>query len=370
MSSKKDYYELLGVGKNASPEEIKKAFRKLALEFHPDRNKSKDAEVKFKEINEAYQVLSDSEKRQSYDQYGHDGVKGNFQDFDMSNFGGFGDIFESFFGGSQSSRSSSRRKGRDLHKEVTIKFEQSAFGVEEKIYIERVGECKSCTGTGAKDKNSLITCSTCRGAGQVKRVQKTIFGQFAQAGVCSDCSGSGKTVKEKCNTCVGKGAVLEKKEIMVNIPKGVSSGDTIRLSKEGEYGGLGSIKGDIYLKVLVSEHDFFSREGRNVYLTVELNISQAILGDTLEIPTLDGFTKVNIPEGTQNGDLIELKGKGFTDIGASFRGTQINVIKVAIPKKLSSSQKEKIKEFADLLSENKETKGKSKGIFRKFISGI
>ena len=249
MSSKRDYYDILGVGKNATPEEIKKAFRKLALEFHPDRNKDKDAEARFKEINEAYQVLSDPEKKQSYDQFGHDGVKANFQDFDFNNFGGFGDIFDAFFGGSQSSRSSSRRKGRDLHKEVLITFQESAFGVEKDIHVERIGECKTCSGSGAKDQSNIITCSSCKGSGQIKRVQKTIFGQFAQSGICSDCSGSGKTIKEKCSSCSGKGATLEKRDISVKIPRGVSSGDTIKLSGEGEFGGIGSVKGDIFIKV-------------------------------------------------------------------------------------------------------------------------
>ena len=367
MSSKRDYYDILGVGKNATPEEIKKAFRKLALEFHPDRNKEKGAEAKFKEINEAYQVLSDPEKRQSYDQFGHDGVKANFQDFDFSNFGGFGDIFDAFFGGSQSSKSSSRRKGRDLHKEVSITFQESAFGVEKNIHVERIGECKNCSGSGAKDQSNIITCNTCKGSGQVKRVQKTIFGQFAQSGICSDCSGTGKTVKERCSVCSGKGAELEKKDIAVQIPRGVSSGDTIKLSGEGEFGGIGSVKGDIFIRVNVPDHEYFSRRGKDVLLTLELDVTQAILGDNLEVPTLDGFEKVSIPSGTQNGDIIQIKGKGFTDIGGSSRGNQINVIKVAIPKDLSSEEKDKIIEFKNL-SENSDKK-KSKGIFRKFMSG-
>ena len=367
MSSKRDYYDILGVGKNATPEELKKAFRKLALEFHPDRNKDKGAEARFKEINEAYQVLSDPEKKQSYDQFGHDGVKANFQDFDFNNFGGFGDIFDAFFGGSQSSRSSSRRKGRDLHKEVSVTFQESAFGVEKNIHVERIGECRACSGSGAKDQSNIITCSSCKGSGQVKRVQKTIFGQFAQAGICSDCSGSGKTVKEKCSDCSGKGAELEKRDISVKIPRGVSSGDTIKLSGEGEFGGIGSAKGDIFIKVNVSDHEYFSRRRKDVLLTLELDFTQAILGDNLDVPTLDGFQKVSIPSGTQNGEIIQIKGKGFTDIGGSTRGNQINVIKVAIPKDLSNEEKDKIREFKDL-SENSDSK-KSKGIFRKFISG-
>lgn len=370
MSSRRDYYEILGVGKTASSEEIKKAFRKLALEYHPDRNRDKDAEKKFKEVNEAYQVLSDPEKRQSYDQYGHDGVKGNFQDFDLGNFGGFGDIFDAFFGESRSQRTSSRRKGRDLHKEVTITFEESAFGTEKKISIERVSECKNCSGTGAKDGSSLDTCSSCKGSGQIKRVQRTIFGQFAQSGICGDCSGRGKIIKEKCSSCSSKGAILEKKDILVNIPEGIEPERIIRLPQEGEYGGTGARNGDIYLKVDVKEHEYFSRKGRNVYLTVELDVFQAMLGDNLEIPTLEGFLKVKIPPGTQNGDLIQLKGKGFTDIarGDKSRGSQINVMKVTIPKNLSNDQKEKAEELKTLLSEK--NREKSKGIFRKFISGI
>ena len=225
----------------------------------------------------------------------------------------------------------------------------------------------NCSGSGAKDQSNIITCNTCKGSGQVKRVQKTIFGQFAQSGICSDCSGTGKTVKERCSVCSGKGAELEKKDIAVQIPRGVSSGDTIKLSGEGEFGGIGSVKGDIFIRVNVPDHEYFSRRGKDVLLTLELDVTQAILGDNLEVPTLDGFQKVSIPSGTQNGDIIQIKGKGFTDIGGSSRGNQINVIKVAIPKDLSSEEKDKIIEFKNL-SENSDKK-KSKGIFRKFMSG-
>ena len=257
MSSKRDYYEILGVGKNATDEEIKKAFRKLDLEFHPDRNKSKGAEDKFKEINEAYQVLSDPEKRNSYDQFGHDGVKANFQDFDFQNFGGFGDIFDAFFGGSQTT-SRSRRKGRDLHKTINISFKDSAFGIENDISVERIGKCAICSGSGAKDSSSFTKCPNCNGSGQVKRVQKTIFGQFAQSSVCQDCAGSGKKITQKCSECNGKGSNIEKKTISVKIPQGVSSGDTIKLSGEGEYAGNNSVNGDIYLKINVSDHEYLS----------------------------------------------------------------------------------------------------------------
>ena len=365
MSSKRDYYEILGVGKNATDEEIKKAFRKLALEFHPDRNKSKGAEDKFKEINEAYQVLSDSEKRKSYDQFGHDGVKGNFQDFDFQNFGGFGDIFDAFFGGSQPS-SRSRRKGRDLHKSINISFKESAFGVDKDVYVERIGSCKDCDGSGAEDDSSFVKCVSCNGSGQIKRVQKTIFGQFAQSAVCQECKGTGKKITKKCQTCKD-GSRLEKKTISVKIPQGVSSGDTIKLSGEGEYAGNDSVNGDVYLKINVSEHEFFSRRGRDVILNIELDIFQAILGDNLEIPTLDKDTKLTISPGTQNGEKIIIKGKGFTDVGGSTRGNQINIIQVKIPTDLSDSEKDKLKEIKDIMLNRKDN---PKGIFRKFISGI
>ena len=366
MSSKRDYYEILGVGKNATDEEIKKAFRKLALEFHPDRNKSKGAEDKFKEINEAYQVLSDAEKRKSYDQFGHDGIKANFQDFDFQNFGGFGDIFDAFFGGSQSS-SRPRRKGRDLHKSINISFKESAFGVEKDISVERIGGCADCGGSGAKDDNSFTKCLNCNGNGQIKRVQKTIFGQFAQSAVCQDCSGKGRKITQNCLICNGKGSNLEKKTISVKVPQGVSSGDTIKLSGEGEYAGSDSINGDVYLKINVSEHEFFSRKGRDVILNIELDIFQAILGDNLEIPTLDEEAKLTISPGTQNGEKILIKGKGFTDVGGSVRGNQINIIQVKIPKDLSSTEKDKLKEIKEIMLSRKDN---PKSIFRKFISGI
>ena len=367
MSSKRDYYEILGVGKNATDEEIKKAFRKLALEFHPDRNKSKGAEDKFKEINEAYQVLSDPEKRKSYDQFGHDGIKANFQDFDFQNFGGFGDIFDAFFGGSQTSSRPNRRKGRDLHKTINISFKESAFGIENDISVERVGRCNNCDGSGAKDSSSFSKCMNCNGSGQVKRVQKTIFGQFAQASVCQDCTGSGKKITEKCSNCNGKGSNLEKKTISVKIPQGVSSGDTIKLSGEGEYAGINSIDGDIYLKINVSDHEFFARRSRDVILNIELDIFQAILGDKLEIPTLDDETILSIPAGTQNGDKIIIKGKGFTDVGGSVRGNQINIIQVKIPKDLTQDEKDKLKEIKEIMNNRKD---KPQSIFRKFISGM
>ena len=366
MSSKRDYYEILGVGKNATDEEIKKAFRKLALEFHPDRNKSKDAEDKFKEINEAYQVLSDPEKRSSYDQFGHDGVKANFQDFDFQNFGGFGDIFDAFFGGSQTT-SRSRRKGRDLHKNINISFKDSAFGVENDISVERIGKCAICSGSGAKDSSSFTKCSNCNGSGQVKRVQKTIFGQFAQSSVCQDCAGSGKKITQKCSECNGKGSILEKKTISVKIPQGVSSGDTIKLSGEGEYAGNNSVNGDIYLKINVSDHEYFTRRGKDVILNIELDIFQAILGDKLEVPTLNENTKITIPPGTQNGEKFILKGKGFTDVGGSLRGSQINFIQIKIPKNLSEDEKNKLKEIKELMLSKKD---KPQSIFRKFMSGM
>ena len=366
MSSKRDYYEILGVGKNASDEEIKKAFRKLALEFHPDRNKSKGAEDKFKEINEAYQVLSDPEKRNSYDQFGHDGVKANFQDFDFQNFGGFGDIFDAFFGGSQTT-SRSRRKGRDLHKTINISFKDSAFGIENDISVERIGKCAICSGSGAKDSSSFTKCPNCNGSGQVKRVQKTIFGQFAQSSVCQDCAGSGKKITQKCSECNGKGSNIEKKTISVKIPQGVSSGDTIKLSGEGEYAGNNSVNGDIYLKINVSDHEYFTRRGKDVILNIELDIFQAILGDKLEVPTLDENTKITIPPGTQNGEKFIIKGKGFTDVGGSLRGSQINFIQIKIPKNLSEDEKNKLKEIKEIMLSKKD---KPQSIFRKFMSGM
>ena len=366
MSSKRDYYEILGVGKNATDEEIKKAFRKLALEFHPDRNKSKGAEDKFKEINEAYQVLSDPEKRNSYDQFGHDGIKANFQDFDFQNFGGFGDIFDAFFGGSQTT-SRSRRKGRDLHKTINISFKDSAFGIENDISVERIGKCAKCSGSGAKDSSSFTKCPNCNGSGQVKRVQKTIFGQFAQSSVCQDCVGSGKKITQKCSECSGKGSNIEKKTISVKIPQGVSSGDTIKLSGEGEYAGNNSINGDIYLKINVSDHEYFTRRGRDVILNIELDIFQAILGDKLEVPTLDENTKITIPPGTQNGEKFIIKGKGFTDVGGSSRGNQINFIQIKIPKNLSEDEKNKLKEIKEIMLSKKD---KPQSIFRKFMSGM
>ena len=345
MSSKRDYYEILGVGKNATDEEIKKAFRKLALEFHPDRNKSKGAEDKFKEINEAYQVLSDPEKRSSYDQFGHDGVKANFQDFDFQNFGGFGDIFDAFFGGSQSNsgRKASYR-GADLEYPITLSFEEAVFGGEKGITIEKLFPCDTC---------KPVSCGNCNGTGQIKRAQRTMFGQFTQVVTCQTCSGTGESFDNKCQTCKGAGRFKNSKNLFVTIPQGIDDGMQIRLQGEGEPGLGKGQNGDLYVIVKVEEHDIFERSGNNISMDIPLNIPTLVLGSTIRIPTIQGEENLTIPPGTQSGQVFRIRGKGIVDVREkNKRGDQLVTVNVKIPKKLNKQQTELYKKLQEITEDD------------------
>ena len=330
MPEKRDYYDILGVSKRATDEQLKIAFRKKALEYHPDRNKSKDAEEKFKEINEAYQILSDSEKRAKYDQFGHAGVTGAAG---SAGFGGFGDIFDAFFGGSQSSSNKKASyRGADLEYPITLEFEESVFGGEKGITIEKLIKCDIC---------KTINCSNCSGTGQIKRAQRTMFGQFTQVVNCQKCSGTGDSFDSGCQKCKGSGRYQDTKNIFVTIPQGIDDGMQIRLQGEGEPGFGTGQDGDLYIVVKVQEHNIFVRSGNNIEISIELNVPTLVLGGVIKIPTIQGEESLTIAPGTQSGQIFRLRGKGIVDVREqNKRGDELIKVFVKIPKKLTKEQRE------------------------------
>ncbi|MFZ5646670.1 MAG: molecular chaperone DnaJ [Bacillota bacterium] len=367
--SKRDYYEVLGVSKQASAEEIKKAFRKLARQYHPDANPDKKgAEEKFKEAAEAYEVLSDPEKRANYDRFGHAGVNGQgFGGFEggfggFGDFGGLGDIFEMFFGGSRTRRGPER--GADLRVDLEISFEEAAFGLEKDIRVPRNEECGTCGGTGAAPGTRPQTCPACNGSGQIQYAQNTPFGRIVQSRTCDRCRGAGKVIEKPCATCHGAGQVRKTRSIHVKVPAGVDSGTRLRVSGEGESGARGGPRGDLYVYIYVKPHKFFRREGNDVIVEMPLSFAQAALGDEIEVDTLDGKAKVKIPEGTQGGSVFRLRGKGIPDLHGHGRGDQLVRVKVVTPTRLTDKQKALLMEFAKLGNENP-AGGGDKGFFEK-----
>ncbi|MCX7842684.1 MAG: molecular chaperone DnaJ [Clostridia bacterium] len=375
MANKRDYYEVLGVGRNASDAEIKKAYRKLAKQYHPDVNPGdKAAEARFKEVNEAYEVLSDQQKRSKYDQFGHAGIdpngfggfQGGYGDFD---FGGIGDIFETFFGGSSfggRSGAKARRgpqKGADLKCSMEIAFEEAAFGVEREINVRRMENCTTCEGTGAKPGTSPSACAHCNGTGQVQYKQSTPFGQFVNIKTCDVCHGEGRIITSPCTACGGKGKISKSVVIKINVPAGIDDGQTISLRGEGEPGSKGGPSGDLYITVRVKPHPIFQRQGTDVLCDIPITFVQAALGAELEVPTLDGKVKYNIPEGTQTGSVFRLKGKGIPFLRGNGRGDQYVKVVIEVPKHLSEKQKALLKEFAEISGE--ESHEQRKGFFEK-----
>ena len=359
MSEKRDYYEVLGVSKDADAKEIKKAYRKLAMKYHPDKNPGdKEAEEKFKEINEAYEVLSDETKRRNYDQFGHEGVNGQgfggAGGFGGQGFGGFddifGDIFGDMFGGGFSGGSRQRRRGpergADIKQRVNISFEEAAFGKKVQVKINRSEECDQCHGSGAKPGTSKKTCPTCHGSGQVQSVQRTPFGNIASTRTCSTCNGEGEVIDSPCSKCHGKGSIRKTKTIEVDIPAGIDNGQMIKLGGQGELGTRGGPRGDLYIEVNVQSHPLFTRDGYDVYLEMPITFAQATLGDKIQVPTLDGKVEYEVPEGTQTGTVFRLKGKGIPKLKSNVRGDQYVKVTVEIPKKLNEKQKELVREFA------------------------
>lgn len=354
MAEKRDYYEVLGVSKGASDDEIKKAFRQQSKKYHPDLNPgNKEAEEKFKEVNEAYQVLSDPDKKAKYDQFGHAGVDPNFGAGAGGGFNGagfdFGDIFGDIFGGfggfGGGSRRNGPRRGNDLRQVVDISFEEAAFGCKKTINLTKQEKCDTCKGTGAKPGTTPETCPHCNGTGQIQTQQRTILGYMTNVTTCPQCKGSGKIIKEPCRDCRGTGKVRKSKTIEINIPAGIDNGQTMQLSGQGEPGDRGGVNGDLLITIRVRPHPIFTRDGNNVYIDMPITFVQAALGATLKVPTLDGAVEYDIPEGTQSGTRFRLKGKGIPYIRSKSRGDQYVTVNVEVPKNLTSKQKEILKEF-------------------------
>ena len=387
MAGKRDYYEVLGVNKNATDDELKKAYRRLAKKYHPDANPDNkaEAEAKFKEVNEAYETLSDPQKRRMYDQFGPDGPQGfngaggfggqnGYYSYTSSGFDGFGDfgdlgdIFSSFFGGGfGGGRSSGRkqngpRKGADLNLHIDITFEQAFLGVEKEITITRNEECTICHGTGAKPGTSVTKCPTCNGTGQIRQVQNTILGQMQTTRTCTNCHGTGEVIKEPCENCRGKGTVRKQPKIKVKIPAGIDDGQTVVLRGEGEPGEKGGPKGDLYITIRLKKHSIYSRKANNVYCDVPITITQATLGADLEIPMVDGSKeRYKIPEGTQTGTKFVIRGKGFKSVSSNSVGDFVFTVNVQTPKKLSKEQRELLVQLAKTMNEQPPIK--KRGIF-------
>ena len=354
MAIKRDYYEVLGVQRDAPLEEIKKAFRKLAFQYHPDRNHDTSASDKFKEINEAYEILSDADKRSAYDRYGHNGAESlfgrGFEGFDM---GGFGDIFEAFFGGTGRSSRQTSKRGDDLRYNIIISFEEAALGCEKEIEIARTEVCSTCRGARSKPGVQPVRCPSCDGSGQIRRVQRSLFGQFINTAVCSDCRGEGTIVKEACLDCGGSGYQKQKRRISVKVPAGIDDGNGIRITGEGEAGFRGGSAGNLYVMVSVKHHEYFTREGDNVIYELPVNFAQAALGVELEVPTLHGVCKLKIPSGSQAGKVFRLKDKGIPRLHGSGRGDQMVVLRVITPESLNKEQRRLFEELAKSLGSEK-----------------
>ena len=375
---KRDYYEVLGLDKNASEDDIKKAYRKLAKQYHPDLHPGdKECEEKFKELNEAAQVLSDPEKRKKYDQFGFAAFDPNagfgeggagFGDFGgFGGFGGFGDIFGDLgdifgFGSGSGARRNGPMRGESVRVGVTLSFEEAAFGCKKDITVGRVEECPDCKGTGCAPGTTAETCPDCHGTGSVRTTKRTPFGMVQSSGPCPKCGGSGKIIHSPCPACRGKGAVRRNKKISVNIPAGIDDGQTISLKGQGNAGANGGPAGDLLVTVAVRESGKFERDGTNVLSAVTVSFAQAALGDDLQVDTIDGPVKLTIPEGTQPGSVFRLRGKGIPFLRGSGRGDQYVTVNVAVPKGLSGAQKEALRAYARAMGEDV---GESAGIFGK-----
>ena len=357
MAIKRDYYEVLGVGRDASTEEIKKAFRKLAFQYHPDHNHDDEASDKFKEINEAYEVLADPEKRSAYDRFGHAGAEGLFgQGFEGFNFGGVGNIFEDFYEFFSDAATTTRRgprRGADLHYELSITFEEAALGHQEEIKISRTEKCSLCRGAGAKPGSQPSICPSCNGSGRVRRVQQSLFGRFANITACPRCQGEGRIITEPCPECQGSGTEKVERSIELDIPAGVDDGNELRLSGKGDIGEKGGPAGDLYITVRVLEHPLFQREGTNIIYELPINFAEAALGTEVMVPTLYGEVKLKVPAGSQSGTIFQLKDKGITHFRRSGRGDQLVKLVVITPEKLTEKQRQLFQELAKSLGQDK-----------------
>jgi len=372
MAEKRDYYEVLGVDKNADEQALKKAYRSLAKKYHPDMNPGdKEAEAHFKEVNEAYDVLSDTDKRAKYDQYGHaafdpaaGGAGGGF-----GGFGDFGDIFSSFFGGGfgggASSRPNGPMRGDDIGARVTVSFEEAAFGVKKDVTYNRVCHCPDCKGSGAAKGSQAESCSKCHGSGQMRVIQRLGGMQFQSTTTCDSCRGRGKIIKNPCNNCRGTGFIRISKKLQVSIPAGIDDGERIALRGQGNDGRNGGPAGDLILQVRVQPHAIFERDGYHIYCEIPLPVTDAVLGAEIDIPTLEGNMKYTIPESTQPGTTFTVKGKGIPYVNSSRRGDLIFRVNVEVPRNLTDKQKQQMRAFAESCGEN--NYGKKSGFFKRIF---
>lgn len=372
MADKKDYYEVLGVQKGANDDEIKKAYRRLARKYHPDLNKDNpDAADKFKEVNEAYEVLSDKDKRAKYDQFGFAGVDpsygagagGGFGGFSAGDFGDLGDLFGSFFGsafgGSRSSKRNAPQRGDSIRQNIMLSFEEAAFGCEKEISIDRIEICSDCGGTGAQHGSSVETCPKCRGTGMVTQTQRTPLGVFQSQSACPNCRGTGKMIRKPCTTCNGAGRVRKTRKFKVNIPAGIDDGQSIQQRGQGNAGVNGGSAGDLFVTVSIRPHPLFTRDRSDVRVEIPISFAQAALGDTLQVPTIDGRIEYKIPEGTQTGTVFRIRGKGIQNVNGRGRGDQYVRVNIEVPRNLSEKQKRLLRDFEASSTDDNQSKRKS-----------
>ena len=371
MAIKRDYYEVLGVSRGATAEDLKRAFRKLAMQFHPDRNPDNPtAAERFKECSEAYEVLSDPDKRRSYDMFGHAGVTagagsgfGGFEGF------GFGDIFDTFFGGGAAGSRTRRQstRGEDLRYDLTITFEEAFTGIEKVVDLPRLVPCQTCAGSGAQPGTGTETCSACGGAGQVRRQAQSIFGSVVNITTCPSCGGEGRILRTPCQDCRGQGRLQQQRRLRISIPPGVDNGSQVRLSGEGEAGFRGGPPGDLYVVLRVKPHPQLRRQDQDTVYELRVNMMQATLGDTIEVPTLDGAVEITIPAGTQYGQTFRLPGKGMPSLRSGRRGDQFVTVQVVVPKDLNSEQKALLRKVGGLTGKPEKV---SRGFFEKLRDAI
>ncbi len=365
-ANKRDYYEVLGVSRNATDDEIKKAFRRLAKQYHPDANKEQGAEARFIEINEAYEILSDQQKRATYDRYGHAGVGAGAgaAGFDFGGFSNLNDIFETFFAGTAGTqRRSSTQRGADLRYELTITFEEAVFGCQKEIELPRWETCSTCRGNGAQPGTSTQRCPSCQGSGEIRRVQQSIFGQFVNVTMCERCRGEGRIITTPCEKCRGQGRVRNNRRVVVNIPAGVDDGINVRVTGEGEVSARGGTPGNLYVVLTVKPHEVFKRQGNDIVYELPISFTQAALGDEVEVPIVDGKqTTLKIPAGTQSGRSFRLKGLGVPVVHSTARGDQHVIVKVVTPTNLTAEQRHLLEEFARI--EREQSEQNNKNIFR------
>ncbi|MBS5424850.1 molecular chaperone DnaJ [Streptococcus sp.] len=366
-----EYYDRLGVSKDASQDEIKRSYRKMSKKYHPDINKEPGAEEKYKEVQEAYETLSDDQKRAAYDQYGPDGAnagfggQGGFGGFDGgAGFGGFEDIFSSFFGGGAARNPNAPRQGDDLQYRVNLSFEEAVFGAEKEVHYNREATCKTCSGSGAKPGTSPVTCGRCHGQGVINVDTQTPLGVMRRQVTCDVCHGTGQEIKDPCQTCHGTGHEKQSHKVSVKIPAGVETGQQIRLAGQGESGFNGGPYGDLFVIINVNPSDKFTRDGSTIYYTLNISFVQAALGDTVEVPTVHGNVEMTIPAGTQTGKTFRLKGKGAPRLRGGSQGDQHVTVKIVIPTKLNDAQKEALLAFAKASGDEKIAPQK-KGFFNK-----